>query len=217
MIMGMWTAGLASGAALVARLRVVGPGYSWLTASVVVLFGALAAGAGGGTLGWVAVAAAVAAGAFARAPLAATTAFGTSAVLFAVAAWDEAPILGVVTGAVFLGGVTSEMILGHWYLVDPRLPRWALRLLTIVGGVGLAADVTYLAVRGGFDWAEAGAALGAAFVVLAGTTGVLLLGVWFALKEERYTGVMAATGLSYLATLTAIGAAVVGRMVAFGG
>jgi hypothetical protein len=41
----------------------------------------------------------------------------------------------------------------------------------------------------------------------------LMVGVWFSLRVPSYTGVMAATGLSYLATLTALGAVVIGRAV----
>ena len=122
----------------------------------------------------------------------------------------------MVTGAVFLGGITAEMMLGHWYLIDPRLPRWALKALTGAGAIGLVADVVYLATQGGFDWSESGTATGAAFATLAAATGLLLAGVYFSLREPKYTGVMAATGLSYLATLTAFGAVVSGRMVAFG-
>jgi hypothetical protein len=40
--------------------------------------------------------------------------------------------------------------------------------------------------------------------------------VWAALGEEGYPAVMAATGLSYLAVLTSIGAAVLGRLLAGG-
>ena len=59
-----------------------------------------------------------------------------------------------------------------------------------------------------------GGVTGWAFVVLAATSFVLMVAVWFALNEPSYPGVMAATGLSYLAILTAIGAAVAGRALA---
>lgn len=217
LVMGMWTAGLAAGGALVVRWSVVGPGYAWLAAGVVAMFGALAAAAGGGLLAWLGVAATICAAVIARATGAAGLLFALAAVLFLAGAGGDSPVIPLVTGALFLGGVTSEMMLGHWYLIDPRLPRWALRTLTAVGAGGLIADFAYLAARGGLDWADAGTAMGAAFVVLMATTLLLLVGVWFALKEPKYTGVMAATGLSYLATLTALGATVVGRMVTFGG
>jgi hypothetical protein len=35
-------------------------------------------------------------------------------------------------------------------------------------------------------------------------TLLLIVGVWFSLREKGYEGVMAATGLSYLATLTVL-------------
>jgi hypothetical protein len=40
--------------------------------------------------------------------------------------------------------------------------------------------------------------------------------VWSSLGEAGYSGVMAATGLSYLAVLTAAGAAVIGRLLVDG-
>ncbi len=215
-VLEMWTAGLAAGAALVTRWRVVGAGYTWLAASVIVLFGLPGAAAGGDVLAWAGLALAAGAAVAVR-TRAAGVLFAAAAVAFLVSGLDDSPVVALVTGAVLLGGITSEMMLGHWYLVDPRLPRWALKSLVAVGGAGLIADVGYLAVRGVFSWAEAGAAMGWSFVALAAATGLLVVGVWYALEEPRYSGVMAATGLSYLATLTAIGSAVVGRMVAFGG
>jgi hypothetical protein len=53
----------------------------------------------------------------------------------------------------------------------------------------------------------------AVLIGLGATTVALMVGVWFSLRVPSYTGVMAATGLSYLATLTALGAVVIGRAV----
>jgi hypothetical protein len=55
-----------------------------------------------------------------------------------------------------------------------------------------------------------------AFAALTATTGLLVVAVSFSLRERGYAGVMAATGLSYLAVLTAFGVTVVGRMLAYG-
>jgi len=68
-------------------------------------------------------------------------------------------------------------------------------------------------VLGVFPWAEGDLVVGLGFVLAALTTAALMAMVWFSLGEPGYSGVMAATGLSYLATLTAIGAAVVGRLL----
>ena len=138
-----------------------------------------------------------------------------AAIAFGVAAVDSNP-LAVISGAVFLGGVTAEMMLGHWYLVDPRLPRWALRRLALAGGVAAIIDFGVLAGLGVFPWSAGDTALGIGFVVMAVATVVLMAAVVGALREEGYSGVMAATGLSYLALLTAIGAVVVGRLLVEG-
>jgi len=69
---------------------------------------------------------------------------------------------------------------------------------------------------GVFPWSSGDTALGIGFVVMAVATVVLMAAVVGALREEGYSGVMAATGLSYLALLTAIGAVVVGRLLVEG-
>ncbi len=193
--------------------RVVGPGFGWLSGGVVLLFGLPAAIVGAGPVAWLgAVLASLALG-LARRPRQAAVAFAGAAAAYAVAAMlDGAPALAV-TGAVALGGITSEMLLGHWYLVDPRLPRWALRRLDGAAAAGLVADVAVLLALGALDWREADAVLGWAFVALAVMSALLIVAVWFALREPRYSGVMAATGLSYLAVITVFGAAVTGRIV----
>jgi len=129
-----------------------------------------------------------------------------------VAVLEGSPV-AAISGAIFLGSVTAEMMLGHWYLVDPRLPRWALRRLAWVGVAAALLDLVVLSASGVFPWVAGDATVGIGFIVLSITTGVLMLAVIGALREEGYSGVMAATGLSYLALLTAIGAAVVGRLL----
>ncbi|MDH3471839.1 MAG: hypothetical protein OEM94_11040, partial [Acidimicrobiia bacterium] len=122
-----------------------------------------------------------------------------------------AGFLSAVAGAAFLGGVSSVMLLGHWYLVDPRLPRWALFRLDVVAAIALIGEVGLLLlddVLGGDDTLFV-----VTFVVLSLATLTLLAAVWFALGEPSYPAVMAATGLSYLAVLTAIGVSVVGRAI----
>jgi hypothetical protein len=47
--------------------------------------------------------------------------------------------------------------------------------------------------------------------VLAALGLVLMVGVLFSLRVKSYTGVMAATGLSYLATITALAVAIISR------
>ena len=215
LVLSMWAAGLAAGGGLVAWWQLVGPGYVWLASATVVLFGAFAAVAGGGLVAWSGVVVAVFAATRSRNRSVAVAAFGAATALFAGAALPDSPVVPILTGAIFMGGITSEMTLGHWYLIDPTLPRWALQRLTVAGGVGLIAEVIFFATEGVFGFGD-DAVLAWSYVALAGMTGLLVVGVWFSLKEPGYTGVMAATGLSYLGTLTAIGALVVSRLVVWG-
>ncbi|MDX1691843.1 MAG: hypothetical protein R3290_12570 [Acidimicrobiia bacterium] len=212
-VLAMWAAGLAAAVAVVAWWDVVGPGYVWLGGGVALLFGlpAIAAGSGAwAVVGSIAVAVGTLLGRF---RMVAVVGIGAGATGFLVAAMtDTTPVLAV-TGALFLGGITSEMMLGHWFLVDPRLPRWALKRLDAAGALGGAADAVALVVLGAIPWAEGDLVVGAGFLLLAVTTLVLAGAVWASLGEPGYSGVMAATGLSYLATLTAVGAAVVGRLL----
>ena len=56
----------------------------------------------------------------------------------------------------------------------------------------------------------------AAMIALTVMTGLLIVAVWFSLREPGYSGVMAATGLSYLGLLAAFGVVVVGRLLVSG-
>lgn len=214
LILAMWAAGIAGGGTVVAYWAIVGPGFSWLTAAIVVVVGAAAAMAGGSPLGAVATVAALGAGLTARNRRWAAVLFASAAVGFIPLAGSSGPWLGALTGTVLLGGMTAEMLLGHWFLVDPRLPRRALQRLDLVAGAGLVADVAMAAGYGAFG-ADDGVLL-AAMVGLVAMTALLITAVWFSLRERGYSGVMAATGLSYLGVLTTFGVVVIGRLLIAG-
>jgi hypothetical protein len=206
-LLSMWAAGLAAAAMAVAWWKVARPGFLWLAGGVVALVGLAAAF--DGAVGSAGVGLALVAAALARRPQQAGLLFGFAAVAFFVVAAERDDLLPTFTGALALGGITGEMMLGHWFLVDPRLPRWALRRLAAVGVAGVVADVAVAVTRG--TVAPPTDLFGAAFLVLALTTVLLGVGVWFSLKEQGYQAVMAATGLSYLATLTVLGVAFLAR------
>jgi hypothetical protein len=151
------------------------------------------------------------------------------AVGLVAAALDAAPgggfdvvvaVLRTLVGAVFLGAVTDAMLLGHWYLVQPGLPR---RLLDeLVGALGWVWPVEVIALllpTGMFSvWSGAiddgwNGTLGWFWGACAITTIVLVFVTRAALKERQYAAVMAATGLLYLAILTAFGTDLVARAV----
>jgi hypothetical protein len=129
-------------------------------------------------------------------------------------------VVRTLTGAAFLGSVTDAMLLGHWYLVQPGLPRGP--LLTMVRWVGIVWPFEVIALlwptgmvsvlNGTIDDGYAGL-LGWFWVACAVTTIGLVVVTRAALKERAYSAVMAATGLLYLAILTAFGTDLVARAV----
>jgi hypothetical protein len=212
----MWTAGMAGGGAAVAWWRIVGPGFTWLTSAAVVLFGIGFAVFSEQPSAYAGVALAAGAAVIARNHRIAAVFFASAAVVLVIAVLgseSDPGLIPALTGSLFLGAITTEMMLGHWYLVDPRLPRWALQRLDIAAGAGLLADFLYLVVQGALDWAPTDAVLGWAFVALSLFTFLLVIAVWYSLQEPNYTGVMAATGLSYLAVLTSFGVVALGRIL----
>lgn len=148
-------------------------------------------------------------------------AIGVVGVVAAALAAGGPPVLAVarfVVGAAFLGAVTDAMLLGHWYLVQPGLPRAPLNeLVRWVGYLTVPIIALYLVppgmvsvLNGTVDdgW---GGLLGWFWVACALTTLGLVIVTRLALRERQYSAVMAATGLLYLAILTAFGTDLVAR------
>ncbi|MEI8239387.1 MAG: hypothetical protein WCI22_08190 [Actinomycetota bacterium] len=129
-------------------------------------------------------------------------------------------LLRTFAGAAFLGAVTDAMLLGHWYLVQPGLPRrhlnelvralgwiWPVEVVAMLLPVGMFSVFT-----GTVDDGWHGQ-LGWFWLACAITTIVLVQVTKAALKERSYSAVMAATGLLYLAILTAFGTDLVARAI----
>ena len=131
-------------------------------------------------------------------------------------AWLQ--IARMMAGAVFLGAVSDAMLLGHWYLVQPGLSREPLNELVRWTAISWLPEVALLLVPVGMVSVWTGTiddgyngmlgwfwgACVVATIVLVGVTVA-------ALKEKEYSAVMAATGLLYLAILTAFGTDLVAR------
>jgi hypothetical protein len=210
-ILAMWAGGIAAGVTVVMWWQIVKTGFLLLGLGVAILIGGAAAAAGGEWLSGAAVGLGVIAFVLRRSRLAVIP-LGLAALLWVTAGIGNGGLLLGITGAVALGGVTAEMLLGHWYLVDPRLPRWALRRLGLAGLAGVIADAVIVLTSAPADPFLSPAVL----VALAVTSATLLVGVLLSIRVPSYTGVMAATGLSYLAVLTSLGSVVLGR-AAMGG
>ena len=213
-VLAMWAAGVAGSGAAVAYWRIVGPGFLWLTVATVVLVGGGAWYFDQGVLAAVAMLVGAGAALVARNRWAATIALGSSSLLFLVGASVVGLPLPAITGTAALGGITGEMLLGHWFLVSPRMPRWPLRALAVIGGAAILLDWLVHVVPGVPPAASTGPLI--ASVALAATSVLLMAAVWFALGYPSYPGVMAATGLSYLAVLTSLGSVILVRALAAG-
>ena len=132
-------------------------------------------------------------------------------------------LLRTLAGAAFLGAVTDAMLLGHWYLVQPGLPRGLLHELVDALGWVWPIEVVALLLPTGMISVWTGAVddgwngtLGWFWAACAVTTIVLVVVTKAALREREYSAVMAATGLLYLAILTAFGTDLVARAVLAG-
>ena len=129
-------------------------------------------------------------------------------------------VLRTLAGAAFLGSITDAMLLGHWYLVQPGLPRRLLtELVDAVVWVWPVEVVALLLPTGMISvWTGAvddgwGGTLGWFWAACAVATLVLVLVAKAALREREYSAVMAATGLLYLAILTGFGMDLLPRAV----
>ncbi|OWY61011.1 hypothetical protein B7486_66085, partial [cyanobacterium TDX16] len=142
-----------------------------------------------------------------------------------VAAGDPAllSVVRILVGAAFLGSITDGMLLGHWYLVQPGLPRapllelvrWTFWILPLEVAA-LLWPVGMVSVLDGTIDDGYGGILGWFWIACVVTTAGLLIVTRAALKERAYSAVMAATGLLYLAILTAFGTDLVARALLSG-
>jgi hypothetical protein len=129
-------------------------------------------------------------------------------------------IARTLVGAAFIGALSDAMLLGHWYLTQPGLPRvllnelvgvlawlWPLQVLVMLLPTGMIAVLTGSVDDG---W---GGMLGWMWLLCSITTIILIFVTRAALRERYYSAVMAATGLLYLAILTGFGMDVVPRAI----
>ena len=150
-----------------------------------------------------------------RAPLVAgiTIAAAAATLVFGAFAWGGGVLLAIplllqlIVLAMATGGVLAAMILGHWYLVTPKLPEAPLILISrlLLAVVGL--QVVLFAV-----WVATGAGPGGGgpFSVLVGPWALfvwlrLIVGLifplivsWAAVQTARSRSMESATGLLYI-------------------
>ena len=145
----------------------------------------------------------------------AALAVGGLALVFAALSWGGVAVSGIaalllqfVLVTASAGGVFSAMILGHWYLVTPKLPEAPLILLSRALFTVVAAQIVLFWV-----WIGTGAGPapdGAPFSALTGPWALfvwlrLIVGLifplvvsWAALQTAKTRSMESATGLQYL-------------------
>ncbi|MBW3669852.1 MAG: hypothetical protein KY443_11645, partial [Actinobacteria bacterium] len=136
---------------------------------------------------------------------------------------DALAVVRTVVGAAFLGCVTDAMLLGHGHHVEAGLGRGPLtelnRWLAWIWPFEVAAllwPTGMLSVLSGDIDDSYNGLLGWFWAACAVTTLILTFVTTAALKERAYSAVMAATGLLYLAILTAFGTDLVARALLAG-
>ena len=131
---------------------------------------------------------------------------------------DALAVARVLVGAAFLGAITDAMLLGHWYLVQPGLPRgplhellrsrrslWPSRWSCCCGPSGMVS-----VLNGTIDDGYGGM-LGWFWVLARSPRSACSSSPGWRCGSAQYSAVMAATGLLYLAILTAFGTDLVAR------
>jgi hypothetical protein len=167
-----------------------------------------------------------------RSPIVAATGLlaGTAALLLAAFGWAGGAVEGLPVAVHLLvlaaatGGATAAMILGHWYLVTPRLSEGPLvlvaRLLTLAVAAQLVLFIVWSALGIGAD--------GRPFAMLAGSAALfvwLRLGIgllfplavsWMAVRTARSRSMESATGLLYIDTAAIVAGTIVAAGLYFG-
>lgn len=122
---------------------------------------------------------------------------------------------GLLAGAALWGATTNGMLLGHWYLNQPGLKPWALARLTTFGLAAAGASaVLGIVVAGRLIAAPTeGAALGlpgfgtgfggAFFGIWLALVGFTAAVIYAARRCVKISSIQSATGLYYVAILTA--------------
>ncbi len=113
-------------------------------------------------------------------------------------------ILNYLLPISLISGIFSLMMIGHWFLVDPTISKEGMKKIAIVTSVQPLLIIPLVYFNYLSDVISPTYKLVIIFLYL--STGVLSFASYKSLNEKSYTGVMAATGLSYLCLIVSIGA-----------
>ena len=103
-----------------------------------------------------------------------------------------------------ISGIFSLMMIGHWFLIDPTISKDGMKKIAII--TSLQSLTLIPLVQLNFINSEIVPIYKLIIICLYATTSILAFASYKSLNEKSYTGVMAATGLSYLSLIVSIGA-----------
>lgn len=157
------------------------------------------------------------------ASIAGIASIGFLAQVFVIPTWGFAlTFVSLTVGALVVGAVSMGMILGHWYLVTPRLPEAPLREMTgfllIVMVVQALLIIPALALpRDSFPSSVDTPILENAFFWLriGGGIGFPLLLAYMAYDSSGVRAMQSATGLLYIAMALVLAGEVMGKGILF--
>jgi hypothetical protein len=143
--------------------------------------------------------------------------------VLAVPTWGYVgTLLSLIVGALVVGAVSMGMVLGHWYLVTPRLPEQPLRemtgLLLIVMLLQAVLIIPALALpRDSFPSSVDTPVLENPFfwIRVAGGLAFPMLLAYMAYDSSRVRAMQSATGLLYIAMALVLSGEVVAKGIMF--
>ena len=110
-----------------------------------------------------------------------------------------------------VSSVFSSMMIGHWFLVDPTIERIGMKNISKFSS-GISILLAFLVFINIYESSSmffnsvSENLLNNVVIFLYLSSALLSFGSLKSLQEKSYTGVMASTGLSYLALIVALGA-----------
>jgi hypothetical protein len=131
------------------------------------------------------------------------------------AQYDVFALLALPLGALALGGVDAAMLLGHWYLVTPKLSSAPLRRasLIVVAALILQAGLVAVTIARGQLVGALESSLGVAIAIRIGVgiamTLGLVAGAWWTARMNTQSS----TGLLYVGLGTVLAGEVAARVV----
>ena len=120
-------------------------------------------------------------------------------------------LLSSLLPILLVSSVFSSMMIGHWFLVDPTIERIGMKNISKFS-TGLSILLSFLVFINIYESSSmffsivSENLLKNVVIFLYLSSALLSFGSLKSLQEKSYTGVMASTGLSYLALIVSLGA-----------